>query len=56
MVIVDRFFFSFLACYKWSQVVVDRRSLFGGSLSTNITWAGFRVVVIDRRLLSGGVR
>ena len=37
-------------------VVVDRWSLFGGSFSTKIAWAGFRVVVVARWSLFGGGR
>ena len=42
--------------FRWRLVVVDRWSLFRGSLSANIAWAGFRVVIVDRWLLFGGGR
>ena len=37
-------------------LVVDRWSLFRGTFSTKIAWAGFRVVFVDRWLLFGGGR
>jgi len=39
--------------FKLPLVVVDRWSLFKGSFSTKIAWAGFRVVVVDRWSLYG---
>ena len=42
--------------FRWPLVVVDRWSLFRGSFSTKIAWAGFRVVAVDRWSLFGGGR
>ncbi len=56
VVVVDRFFDSFMTQLRWSLVVVDRWSLFRGRFSTKIAWAGFRVVVVDRWSLIGGGR
>ena len=49
-------YMTFWIRFRWSLVVVDRWSLFRGSLSTKIAWAGFRVVVVDRWSLFGGGR
>ena len=47
---------SILVGFRWPLVVVDRWSLFRGSFSTKIAWAGIRVVVVDRWSLFGGGR
>ena len=49
-------YISIQARFRWPLVVVDRWSLFRGSFSTKIAWAGFRVVVVDRWSLFGGGR
>ena len=46
---------TFATRFRRSLVVVDRWSLFRGSFSTKIAWAGFRVVVVGRWLLFGGL-
>ena len=49
-------FMTFGSRNRWPLVVVDRWSLFRGSFSTKIAWAGFRMVVVDRWSLFGGGR